>query len=502
MTPSLDKKADSASSPDVPVRVLGGLCILFALFGLFSVFSAGKELPPFSQLSGFELLFSIVLHVNAYFGRWFLGVLGYPGTALLLGLAAVGLGLMGRLKGRRTARAVRLSLFLFVNALLLGGLVQGWWNLDIRVSGALGSALVTSLGHVLNAPLLAALVCLLWIWFFVNLFGLNLVQAASKGFRSLKGGVAGSDVRVVKEEPARNDVEAEAFDDREEEKETIPQTTSSVWKTCTANLAKRFSYRTPPLDTLKAASAQDAGEDESSLEQQKEKLERTLQDLNIDAHVEKAGVGPMVIRYDVSLGKGVKIRTLASAMDELSLGIGAHPLRFVGVLAGTNLVGIEVPKARPSTVLLRNALEPLMAKDNRDGLDVPLGVTTDGAPKVWDISKMPHLLIAGATGSGKSVFVHSLITSLLFQYTPDELRMVFVDPKAVELTIYDGIPHLLHPAVTASERAQEAVDWLCDEMERRYGMLSKAKVRNIQSYHNKARKKDSGGNALYSPHRG
>ncbi|MBU1167683.1 DNA translocase FtsK 4TM domain-containing protein, partial [Patescibacteria group bacterium] len=211
-------------------------------------------------------------------------------------------------------------------------------------------------------------------------------------------------------------------------------------------------------------------------------IEETLKSFGIDVAMEEVNIGPTVTQYTFKPNSGVKVSQITTLQNDLSLALAAHPLRIEAPIPGRSLVGVEIPNRKVALVRLREVLASSEFKNNFGGLRVALGRNVAGDAVVVDITKMPHLLIAGATGSGKSVAIHTLITSLLYQNSPKDLKFIFVDPKKVELTCYNGIPHLLTPVITEVDKTINALKWSVAEMERRFKLLSESGKRDIGSY--------------------
>lgn len=212
-------------------------------------------------------------------------------------------------------------------------------------------------------------------------------------------------------------------------------------------------------------------------------IKRTLEDFGIDVEMDEVSIGPSVTRYSLRPAQGLKLARIAALKNELSLALAVHPIRIEAPIPGQSLVGIEIPNRTMSTVGLGTLLSDNEFQDARKPLTIALGEGISGAYHYMDLAKSPHLLIAGATGSGKSVTAHNMILSLLYRNGPDRVRMILVDPKRVELTLYNDIPHLLTPVIKDAKKAIMALRWAAKEMERRYDVLESYKIRDIQSYH-------------------
>jgi S-DNA-T family DNA segregation ATPase FtsK/SpoIIIE len=218
-------------------------------------------------------------------------------------------------------------------------------------------------------------------------------------------------------------------------------------------------------------------------------IESTLQQFGVEAKVIGVNPGPAVTQYEVQPGPGVQVKRITALQNDLSLALAAAPLRIEAPIPGKSAVGIEVPNKSASLVTIREVIETAAFREGSNKLALGLGNDVSGQSIVADLTKMPHLLIAGATGQGKSVCINALITSLLFQVTPEHLRLLLIDPKRVELTGYNGLPHLALPVLVESHQAAAALRWAVAEMDRRYKLFSAEGVRNIAAYNDKATQK-------------
>ncbi|MDO8408261.1 MAG: DNA translocase FtsK [bacterium] len=212
-------------------------------------------------------------------------------------------------------------------------------------------------------------------------------------------------------------------------------------------------------------------------------IKRTFQNFGIDLEMDEISVGPTVTRYAVKPAEGVRLSKIVSLANNLELALAAHPVRIEAPIPGKSLVGIEVPNSVKAMVGLGGVLAAPEWNESAKPLLAALGRDISGAPHYVNIAKTPHVLVAGATGSGKSVAIHTLITSLIYRNGPNQLRFILIDPKRVELTLYNGIPHLLTPVITDPKRTILALKWAGKEMERRYDILETERVRDIDSYH-------------------
>jgi S-DNA-T family DNA segregation ATPase FtsK/SpoIIIE len=241
-------------------------------------------------------------------------------------------------------------------------------------------------------------------------------------------------------------------------------------------------YVLPQLSLLNKNMPENESLTKSVLQETAKILERSFKDFNIEAKVLRVNRGPAVTRYEVEPGPGVKVSKFVNLSDDLALVLRATRVRVVAPVPGAGVVGIEIPNEKVMQVGLREVLESQEFRNSKAKLPLPLGKDISGAPVVADLASMPHLLVAGTTGAGKSVFINTVIASMLFRMTPNELRFIMVDPKRVELSLYDGIPHLMAPVVTDSTKAPSYLKWALREVDKRYKKLADVGVRNIDSY--------------------
>ena len=212
-------------------------------------------------------------------------------------------------------------------------------------------------------------------------------------------------------------------------------------------------------------------------------IKRTLQNFGIQVEMDEISIGPSVTRYALKPAEGVKLSRIVALQNDLALALAAHPIRIEAPIPGKSQVGIELPNSIKSTVGLATLLGSPEYGQSDKPLLVALGKGISGSSHFANLAKMPHLLIAGATGSGKSVTIHSIITSLLFRNSPENMKLIMIDPKRVELTLYNKIPHLLTPVITEAKKAILSLKWAAKEMDRRYDILESESVRDIESYH-------------------
>ncbi len=241
-------------------------------------------------------------------------------------------------------------------------------------------------------------------------------------------------------------------------------------------------YELPPLGLLDVPPAEHAQIDEAALERSARVLEQKLADFGIEGRVVEVQPGPVVTMYKFEPGSGIKVSQIVNLADDLSMALRAATVRIQAPVPGEAVVGIEVPNRKREMVFLREILEADEFVSARSQLTIALGKDIAGRPMAADLATMPHLLIAGATGTGKSVSIHTMLASILFNATADDVRFILIDPKMLELSVYENIPHLLVPVVVDPEKAAAALLWATQEMETRYRMMRELGVRNIDGY--------------------
>ena len=245
-----------------------------------------------------------------------------------------------------------------------------------------------------------------------------------------------------------------------------------------------LQYKLPDIDLFAPDKPKSQSKEKNIVRKNIRILEDTFKSFNIDVKVERAEIGPSVTKYEVKPAVGVRVNRISNLSDDLALALAAKDVRIEAPIPGKSLVGIEVPNSEIATVSFRELWEQSKTDPNKL-LEVPLGKAVDGSARSFDLGRMPHLLVAGSTGSGKSVAVNGIISSILMKARPDQVKFLMVDPKMVELSVYNDIPHLLIPVVTNPRKAAKALQKVVDEMENRYELFSKFGVRNIAGYNAK-----------------
>lgn len=274
-------------------------------------------------------------------------------------------------------------------------------------------------------------------------------------------------------------------EEKEEEVDTTPITTEEINEVAkeTENIPmEREEYKFPPIDLLKSGATKSAAAEQAELENTANRLVNALKSFGVETRIVDISRGPTVTRYELQPSAGVKISKITGLADDIALNLATAGVRIEAPIPNKAAVGIEVPNKASNVVHIREMIESLSFTGSKSKLTIALGKDIGGNAIVGDISKMPHGLIAGATGSGKSVCINSIIMSILYKARPDEVKLIMVDPKVVELGIYNGIPHLLLPVVTDPRKAAATLSWAVSEMEKRYMMFAASNVRDLEGF--------------------
>lgn len=249
-------------------------------------------------------------------------------------------------------------------------------------------------------------------------------------------------------------------------------------------------YKIPPLSLLQDPPSLDQGKLKDDLELSSKVLEDTMRDFGIEAKVVEVEQGPVITRYELQPAAGVKVQKITSLENDIALAMRATSVRIIAPIPGKSRVGIEVPNSSMATVYMKEVLSSAEYQNEPSKITIALGKDTAGAPLVCNLADMPHLLIAGATNTGKSVCINSLIVSILYKSSPDDVKFIMIDPKMVELHFYNNLPHLICPVVTDKTKAPAALGWLLAEMDKRYKVLSRVGAKNILAFNEKVKNKE------------
>jgi S-DNA-T family DNA segregation ATPase FtsK/SpoIIIE len=372
---------------------------------------------------------------------------------------------------------------------------------DVLMGGFLGEVFSRSLVRYFNLPGATILLLVILILGFIFGTGISFIVVVQNLMNLARrlGERIGTFKMVKKERAERAKKFAKRKQEKEEEEEIIPpmvvektplpeKKEEIVEQAAFEFLESKKAFQLPSISLLEADVEKRQKIDRDSLIMNSRILEKKLSDYGVEGRVVEVRPGPVITVYEFEPAPGVKVSRIVNLADDLALALSALSVRIVAPIPGKAVVGIEVPNTKRETVFLKEIIDSDPFRVSKSKLSFGLGKDIAGEPFVVDLARMPHLLVAGSTGSGKSVSINSMICSILFKATPEEARFLMIDPKMLELSDYEGIPHLLLPVVTNPKKAAIALKWLVDEMERRYTVLAEKGVRNIEHYHQRMEK--------------
>ena len=375
-------------------------------------------------------------------------------------------------------------LFLLISLVLIPQVFLYWnWNYNfidqIKTWGEI-SHRIFNLYQIELVSYVLTFIGIIIFFFIQNIF--VLLKLPRFNFKSLTTSKIKSskEMRIKKEPIIRNNINLhkEKFNNDKELQE------NSVVK---ENLSNK--YNSPSLDILdNDKSGNQKIRNQSNIEERSDLLEKVFADFNIQISVVNVKLGPVVTLYEILPAAGIKINTIINLADDISRSMGVGAVRIAQIF-GTQYLGVEVPNDQRESVTIKELLSNQNFKSTTHKIPICIGKDISGNIEVIDLSKTPHLLVAGTTGSGKSVFINTLLASLLYKFSPSELRLILIDPKMLELSVYNDIAHLLTPVVTEPKKAIIALKWVCKEMERRYSMMNEEGTRNLDGYNQRASEK-------------
>ncbi len=496
--PALDLNEKAKRSLTIVILLLLGLVILLGLFNLSGnfgqflskwlafVFGTGKWLFPLVLIYWAWLLIrkeKQLVRFNIYLGLFFLFISYQTLFHFFLDedkwLVAAKQGLGGGYIGYYLSQA-----FLYI---------LGFWGGVVFLSALLLISLIlifnTSLNHIIGRESWIAKIFKPFALFFQMLFSRDaeLDMADSKQEEKVKLIESARD-EVLNAWQQRDVLSLGLEDGDDSEKDELVIKKKTALNPVQEKIAwpKRSIKIDLPIELLNNKFTKAIGGD---IDLNAQKIKNTLDKFGIEVEMGETKVGPTVTQYTFRPAEGVKLSRITTLSNDLSLALAAHPIRIEAPIPGKSLVGVEVPNRAKAIVGLREILEDEAFKIRKNNLHIALGKDVAGISWLYDLTRMPHLLVAGATNSGKSVCLNAIIVSLLYQNNPDDLRFIMVDPKRVELPTYNGIPHLLTPVITEVSKTINSLKWCLNEMDRRYDLLNKAGKKNIQTYNQGAKEK-------------
>ncbi len=487
------------------------LCSLLAIYLLICLFSFSQNDPGWTHSRDVAGLYNLGGSTGAWLSDVLLSVFGllaytFPALMLYVGILQI--------RQQRVEHDSYWMLLIYFGGFLLAlsaacGLahlnmqsVGAWLPAGIGGGGIFGQMVVTPLASglgLLGATLLLLAFCLTGLTFFTGISWLTVMDRT--GYWVLRSGDillttaarvndwwAGRQAKaervVVRKEDTVKRAQRKVKKPRIEPRLQSEQPKSKPVKQ--QALFKQMNIgELPSLDLLDLASTQKAGYSETELQAMSRQVELKLADFGVEVEVVEVHPGPVITRFEMLPAPGVKGAQISNLAKDLARGLSVISVRVVDVIPGKSVIGLEIPNQQRETVYLRDVLDSTEYQKAGSPVTLGLGKSISGRPVVADISKMPHLLVAGTTGSGKSVAINAMILSLVYKATPDQVRLIMVDPKMLELSVYEGIPHLLAPVVTDMKQAANALRWCVVEMERRYRLMAAAGVRNLAGMNKK-----------------
>ncbi len=494
------------------------LILVSAVYLILSLATHSPGDPGWSRDAGHDQ----VHNLGGFFGAWiadlFLVLFGYMAyvAPLLIGLAGFRI-LRERSEPATLAdwgvRTGGLLLIVLTGCMLLSMQTRGGLAEPGGVIGAvLSGPMVNAMGFT-GAALINLTILLAGITLFTGLSWIRVIDRTGRGALAaaawlialvgrLRDWVAGRRARAEREVVRKRDTEKREkrpevkIEPRVEPTITKPVETRQQQQPLFKNLTESGC---PPLDLLDEAPKQEAGYSEETLKAMSRQVELKLADFGVEVEVVAVHPGPVITRFELQPAPGVKGSQVSNLAKDLARGLSVISVRVVDVIPGKSVIGLEIPNQNRETVFLREILASSAYVKSSSALTLGLGKSISGKPMIADVGRMPHLLVAGTTGSGKSVAINSMILSLLYKATPDEIRMIMIDPKMLELSVYEGIQHLLTPVVTDMKEAANALRWCVAEMERRYKLMSSLGVRNLAGYNRKVSEAIEKGEPLRDP---
>ena len=479
---------------------LGLLLLAAGIFTLLALLGYHPDDPGLGRV-GAKGVKNFTGLLGAYLAALLFDLLGLGAWFLPLFLILAG-GLM--LSGRKVGLGLPIAGVLFVSS-------TAFLDPLLELSGQIGpyplnGGLLGGLGHYLLLALGRPGLFLLTLFFQLSALSLisglsprELLTRAAEAGRTLFLGVWAR-LRGLIRRPAPVEEMAPAFEPQLPEQTIYPEPEEELYlpeeeketdeaPEARAPVPKGKKFQKPPLDLLQDPPPNLKRESREELLARARLLEQKLADFGVQGRVTEICPGPVITVYEYEPAPGVKINKITSLADDLALGLKAASVRIVAPIPGKSAVGIEVANREREIVYLKEILASEAFRKAKSKLTLALGKDISGRPVVTDLTKMPHLLIAGATGTGKSVCLHAMLLSLLYKSTPEEVRLLLIDPKRIELSVYEDIPHLLYPVVLEPKTATQALKWAVAEMERRYRLLEEARARNLESYNQEAEEK-------------
>ena len=479
-------------------EIAGVSCLAFAIFLLLALFSYHPLDPSFTHYDPDALLHNLTGSVGSYTADTLIKLTGVGIFWLPVMLLVAALGYLREPQFRIGSTTIGgLIGLIFATsglfALLIGNIEI--YGISLHAGGLLGTVTATLFNAYLRLAGSLIVLFLIMTIALMILFDFSVMTFAGRS-TAITGAILkwGGTLIDRCRERFRKKSEASAVTEPDKASATAPLIVETRQETLKEKLQKaeqthfEFSsrmsvkFKLPPLTLLDRLERKDTRIKRENLIANSRTLEKKLSDFGVEGKVIEVKPGPVITMYELEPAPGVKINKITNLSDDLALALRAPSIRIIAPIPGKGAIGIEIPNQERDPVRLRDVLDHAAFKDSPCRLPIALGEDIVGAPVIADLIRMPHLLIAGTTGSGKSVSLNAMICSILFKASPDEIKFLMIDPKRLELSGYEGIPHLLHPVVVNPKKASLVLRWAVEEMERRYRIIGEVGVKSIEAY--------------------
>lgn len=479
-------------------EIAGVCCLAFAIFLLLALFSYHPLDSSFTHYDPDAQLHNLTGSVGSYTADTLIKLMGIGifWLPVMLLVAALGYLREPQFKIGSTTIAGLIGL-IFATSGIFGLLIGNFdiYGISLHAGGLLGKVTANLLNAYMRLAGSLIVLFLIMIIALMILFDFSVMTFAGRS-TAITGAIlkmGGVLIDRCREQFGKN-TEASALTEPDKAPVTAPLIVETRQETLKEKLQKaeqthfEFSsrlsvkFKLPPLTLLDRLERKDTRIKRENLIANSRTLEKKLSDFGVEAKVIEVKPGPVITMYELEPAPGVKINKITNLSDDLALALRAPSIRIIAPIPGKGAIGIEIPNQERDPVRLRDVLDHATFKDSPCRLPIALGEDIVGAPVIADLIRMPHLLIAGTTGSGKSVSLNAMICSILFKASPDEVKFLMIDPKRLELSGYEGIPHLLHPVVVNPKKASLVLRWAVEEMERRYRIIGEVGVKSIEAY--------------------
>jgi S-DNA-T family DNA segregation ATPase FtsK/SpoIIIE len=484
-------------------EIYGIILFFLVIFTLISILSYSPGDPSINNARAAGQIHNLFGVVGAYVSGLLIGLFGLGAFWIPILLLLASIHFFGNHPGRAMIATLVGGIILVIITGSLLSVKQNYYILlgsKFSAGGIIGIPYKDFLVKYTNTTGSVMILILLWIIGFILATGFSLIAFGKRFWRWINAVRDRLQTINLKRKERKEKAKKRSRIDPEKiakrvKKIKIKQLAPKPKKTIPPPKQEVFDfmhsgkgYQAPPFNILEDPEAPHASSNNENLRMQSQLLEKKLEDFGVHGKVVEVSPGPVITTFEYAPAAGVKINKIVNLSDDLALALRAISIRIVAPIPGKAAVGIEVPNSSREMVRFKEIVASPVFDKSKSKLTICLGKDIVGNPVVAALEKMPHLLIAGATGTGKSVALNAMICSLLYKATPDEVKLIMVDPKRIELSSYDGIPHLITPVVTDPKKATNALYWAVREMERRYELLSKNNTRNIKQYNNKIAK--------------